>query len=456
MAGLLGIAPEELALIGGLLSGKKGDNWGMHFAQLAAAQDAKRRREQQEMLLKQQMEQGALGMEQSRLQLDQLRQTQADEQAYRGALQSAPNVAAPRAPNMAPTPENAANLKAPNPYEQARQMVEYLRSKGVSEKYIKPYADQMKDLRPKFKADQQLVKLPDGSLGLLNMGEDGSTQVVPYTPAEKNREVNLGGSVELRGEYSGSRVGAPMERTMSPEGRDASSRGWAGLSQAERHFQQTQDRPQYDSERGVFITRPTPGRGPSQIPVPGLESGKTLPAGELDKIQGVRSLERLAGQAGEDITNVTSQGGNATGPVLGRLPQFIKDWWSPEGIPARQKLANLTSREFLERSGAAVTESEAARLMPYTPNERDTEETIQRKLVGLRKEYQTIVREREENFRRGGYRVPSSGAPGGASADWGGGKEGPKFNGLSMTLNGKTMTFPSEAAKRAFMKEAGL
>jgi hypothetical protein len=79
MAGLLGIAPEELALIGGLLSGKKGENWGMHFAQLAAAQDAKKRREQQEMLLKQQMEQGQLGMQLEQAQRqqgiqDQLRQ----------------------------------------------------------------------------------------------------------------------------------------------------------------------------------------------------------------------------------------------------------------------------------------------------------------------------------------------------------------------------------------------
>jgi hypothetical protein len=85
MAGLLGIAPEELALIGGLLSGKKGENWGQHFMQLAAAQDAKKRREQQEMLMKQQMEQGALGMEQSRMQLEQARRQQGVQDQLRQA-----------------------------------------------------------------------------------------------------------------------------------------------------------------------------------------------------------------------------------------------------------------------------------------------------------------------------------------------------------------------------------
>jgi hypothetical protein len=87
MAGLLGIAPEELALIGGLLSGKKGENWGMHFAQLAAAQDAKKRREQQEMLLKQQMEQGQLGMQQTRMQIGQAERQQAEQDALRQAFQ---------------------------------------------------------------------------------------------------------------------------------------------------------------------------------------------------------------------------------------------------------------------------------------------------------------------------------------------------------------------------------
>jgi hypothetical protein len=100
MAGLLGIAPEELALIGGLLSGKKGENWGQHFMQLAAAQDAKKRREQQEMLMKQQMEQGALGMEQTRLQMDASRRQLAEQDALRQAFQR--NVT-PGQPQMLPT-----------------------------------------------------------------------------------------------------------------------------------------------------------------------------------------------------------------------------------------------------------------------------------------------------------------------------------------------------------------
>jgi len=342
------------------------------------------------------------------LQLQQLRQSLADDDLYRGALANAPDPSAPRAPNMAPTPENAANLKKPSPYEQASMMVEYLRSKKVPEKHVKPYLEQMEKFRPKFKADQQLVKLPDGSLGMLNLAEDGTPQVIPYTPAEKMKDVNLGGSVSMVGEYSG-RPGQSFARSMTPEGKDASARGWAGINQTEQHFQQNLRRPQYDSERGAFVVPPVGGDGPAQIPVPGLQSGKTLPAGELDKLGGVKSLRRLAEEASKDVTAVVGKGGQVSGAVLGRLPDFVRDWVSAEGIPARQKLANLTSREFLERSGAAVTESEAERLKPYTPQPTDSEATILKKLSGLQTEYDAILRERMQNFEQGGYRVPSSG-----------------------------------------------
>lgn len=127
------------------------------------------------------------------------RQAEADREAYAGA----PDFAAPRAPNMAPTPENAAQLKKPSPFDSAASMVDYLRSKKVSPQYIKPYLDQMEKFRPKAKADQQIVTMPDGSLGLLNLMDDGSHQVVPYTPAEKQKEVNLGDRVGMVGEYSG-------------------------------------------------------------------------------------------------------------------------------------------------------------------------------------------------------------------------------------------------------------
>jgi hypothetical protein len=110
MAGLLGIAPEELALIGGLLSGKKGENWGQHFMQLAAAQDAKKRREQQEMLMKQQMEQGALGMEQSRMQLEQARRQQGIQDQLR---QAAGDAFRPPQEAAGPMPDGVSPLMLP-------------------------------------------------------------------------------------------------------------------------------------------------------------------------------------------------------------------------------------------------------------------------------------------------------------------------------------------------------
>lgn len=137
------------------------------------------------------------------MQMAQMKRAQAQGETDRGALMQAPNFGAPTAPNMAPTPENAAQLKAPSQFDQASKMVEYLRGKGVSQASMKPYLEQMEKFRPKGKADQQLVKLPDGSLGMINIMDDGSSQVVPYTPAEKQREVNLGDRVGMVGEYTG-------------------------------------------------------------------------------------------------------------------------------------------------------------------------------------------------------------------------------------------------------------
>ncbi len=390
-----------------LMQARKGEMGGL-LGQFAQEAEQRKAREMQQQIQRQQMEAQRQQMEMGGIQLQQARQGLQDEEAYRGAMQGAPSFAAPQSPSMSPTPENAAQLKRPDLSQQLAAKVEYLESKKVPEKYIKPYRDELIKLRPKGKADQQLITLPDGSLGMVNIMDDGSTQILPYKPAEKQRDVNLGGSVSMVGEYSG-KQGQSFGKSMSPEGKDAAARGWAGLSQSERHFQQNQGKPQYDEGRGVFITPPTAQGGPTQIPVPGIQSGKSLPAGELDKLGAMRTMGRLVDEASADVTAATKKGVNVTGPALGRLPDFVRDFISAEGIPARQKLANLTSREFLERSGAAVTDGEAARLKPYTPQITDDEATVQRKLKGLKHEYQSILAERSKNYQQGGYRVPSVG-----------------------------------------------
>jgi hypothetical protein len=90
MAGLLGIAPEELALIGGLLSGKKGENWGQHFMQLAAAQDAKKRQKMQEEMWQEEMglkkEDRSMRQQQIAAQQEQQRRQQEQEAQRQQAL----------------------------------------------------------------------------------------------------------------------------------------------------------------------------------------------------------------------------------------------------------------------------------------------------------------------------------------------------------------------------------
>lgn len=144
-----------------------------------------------------------------------LRRAAAQEERDRSMLAEAPSFGSPTAPNMAPTPENAAQLKRPSPFEQSSKMVEYLRGKGVSPQYMKPYIEQMEKFRPKAKADQQVVKMPDGSLGLINIMDDGTSQVVPYTPAEEQKSADTGQATQLYGKFSGL-PGQRFQNTVSP------------------------------------------------------------------------------------------------------------------------------------------------------------------------------------------------------------------------------------------------
>lgn len=83
--------------------------------------------------------------------------------------------------------------------------------------------------------------------------------------------------------------------------------------------------------------------------------------------------------------------GAALLPGMSRLGDVINQRVDPEGIRARQLLANLASMEIKDRSGAAVTVSEFPRLAPFIPNAYDTPEKVLENLNGLERELRVTL-----------------------------------------------------------------
>lgn len=81
--------------------------------------------------------------------------------------------------------------------------------------------------------------------------------------------------------------------------------------------------------------------------------------------------------------------GAADLPFIGGAADAINQRVDPEGVAARASLANISSLVIKDRSGAAVTISESARLRPFIPSTGDTPKTIRTKLRKLRQAIET-------------------------------------------------------------------
>jgi hypothetical protein len=86
----------------------------------------------------------------------------------------------------------------------------------------------------------------------------------------------------------------------------------------------------------------------------------------------------------------------------------------PKGVETRAMVADVGSQQLHDRSGAAVTISEAPRLTPFVPSVHDNAQTAIKKLRNLRKQYESNNEETQAFFSpEAGYMSPpSNGKPG--------------------------------------------
>lgn len=88
------------------------------------------------------------------------------------------------------------------------------------------------------------------------------------------------------------------------------------------------------------------------------------------------------------------------------LGDSIRQRSDPKGIAARAYTADIGSLLIHDRSGAAVTASETPRLKPFIPSVIDAPDTIKKKLMRFKEEYEAINRDIAETYSTGqGYRA---------------------------------------------------
>lgn len=91
----------------------------------------------------------------------------------------------------------------------------------------------------------------------------------------------------------------------------------------------------------------------------------------------------------DNALNMVGNNPNALG--LGNMVgDTITQRTDPEGVSTRAIIADIGSLKIHDRSGAAVTASEAPRLKPFIPNVTDTPETVIKKLEQFKAEYEAI------------------------------------------------------------------
>lgn len=201
-----------------------------------------------------------------------------------------------------------------------------------------------------------------------------------------------------------------------------------GRAQTERHFNANQNTPQYIETDAGLVALPKKlgaGQAPTATPVMGADGQplgkplKPIPASVNSAIianrQSNNQIDRaLTLLSGENIGN-PKEGGmegdkSATG-FKGMLPQAILNRVDPKGVATRAEIADIGSLKIHDRSGAAVTISEAPRLMPFIPTATDDAATVEKKLRRLKLEIENESKAMGEFYGKDqGYR-PAPPAP---------------------------------------------
>jgi hypothetical protein len=183
-----------------------------------------------------------------------------------------------------------------------------------------------------------------------------------------------------------------------------------------------------------------PSTGAPLEPPPKPDTSKPIPETAVRSITENRSaLSKI-----DEALKLLDANKNATG-FKGYLPDAILQRSDPDGVKARAAIADLGSLKIHDRSGAAVSVGEMARLKPFIPAATDNAATVKEKLAQFRAEYSNILTDLQEAYSpENGYR---------ANTLIGGGKSEPTASKPS-ALNAGPLSQAREAIARGAPRDA--
>lgn len=215
---------------------------------------------------------------------------------------------------------------------------------------------------------------------------------------------------------------SPIPRQMTPgeqqSARDAAAgRGvtMRGQDLTDARAREMGGRPEYDPERGAWVYRPT-GAAPNGAMIPAIgPDGKPVPpkvdANTQKEVSGIDAELRTIQEAirGVQRTPTAFSMSRGLATLAGTVPESVAGRMdSPQERETRAFVFNVVSKSINERSGAAQTAQELARLRSFLPAETDNADQVKDKLNG----YERYLRERRGAYERPGVRPAPDSLPG--------------------------------------------
>lgn len=112
------------------------------------------------------------------------------------------------------------------------------------------------------------------------------------------------------------------------------------------------------------------------------EKLKDIPVKQFDAYMGNNEGIRKIDEALATVENNPDSFG-----LQNLLPDMIIQRTDEKGVTPRAKVSEIGAQKFHDISGAAISASEAPRLLPFIPTPKDSAKTVKEKLLNLRKEY---------------------------------------------------------------------
>lgn len=423
------------ALATGLMNNRPQD--GIMAMLQAMGPEAQARRKMREMELRK-----------GTLEMDDLERKQRDSEAARaelrdfyanngivgglrsGAQDGPPSGAAlPQSSGMPASGAPGAVAPKADLWGQYREIGNRMAARGLPDQ-AQQYYSLAEKFRPKYGTEPR-VMMQDGKPVNVLVGEDGTTQVLPFGVKPNIKLQDLGGRVVALDENTASN-GQTWDKTMTPGERASNALGWANYGNA-------RDRLNFDkSQAGTAVTyqqdasgnivalpnKVAPGTVPraTAVVAPGAGmqplTGKPSEAVQKERLS-LNQQRALIDSALDAVTKtptafsmgrgLATLGGTIAESAAGRMD-------SDAERQARAFVFNNVSSVINERAGAAQSAQELARLRSFLPAETDNADQIQSKFRAFR----TYLDEKDRGTTSGAMpprATPAAPAPGGLSAD---------------------------------------